>query len=451
MMFTAMAAFLAAHAALGAWMDDYPKVATAHALATLLAALGWALARQNQHRIALAAAYIMGAEVLWRMTDARIPYESAKFAIAGLFLIGLLRRGAQSIHGPAVLYLLLLAPSTLLTVAALPPGPAREQISFNLSGPLALGMSVLFFTGVHMTEPQFLKLLLAPLGPAVGIASIAIRRTITAETIQFTQESNYLTSGGFGPNQVSAVLGLGAFLALWLALRRRAQWSVRGLALLVMGALAAQGALTFSRGGLLTAGLAASVAVLFLVQEQGVRARILTLAPLAFAAGALWIAPRLNEFTGGALGTRLQDTRLESRTELALAELRVWGEHPLLGAGPGMAREARALPRTLAASHTEYTRLLAEHGLFGLGALLLLVLMVARRASQARSPAARAMVLSMMGWTLLYMSHSAMRLAAPGLLFGLAWASPRFRGPGLPTAAAEPEPALEPASSLLGD
>jgi hypothetical protein len=130
-----------------------------------------------------------------------------------------------------------------------------------------------------------------------------------------------------------------------------------------------------------------------------------------------------------------------------LAELRVWREHPLMGAGPGMAMGARALPRVLAASHTEYTRLLAEHGLFGLGALLLLGLMAARRVSQAKSPAARAMVFSMMGWSLLYMGHSAMRLAAPAFLFGLAWASPRFRQPTVVGAGVEPEPVLEPATA----
>jgi hypothetical protein len=445
-----MAAFLAAHVVLGVSMDDYPQAATAHPLAAMAAGLWWALTRRNQYRVALAAAYIMGGEVLWRMTDARIPYESAKLAIAGLFGIGLLRRGVRRINGPAALYLLLLAPSALLTAANLPLGLAREQISFNLAGPLALGLSVMFFTGVRMTEQQFLKLLLAPLGPAVGIASIAIRRTAAAQTIEFTQESNYLTSGGFGPNQVSAALGLGAFLALWLALRGRARWGGQAQALVVMGVLAAQSALTFSRGGLLTAGLASSVALLFLVRDRGVRARIVMLAPLACAAGALWIAPRLNEFTGGALGVRLQDTRIESRRELMVAELRVWREHPLLGAGPGMAREARATGQFLAASHTEYTRLLAEHGLLGFVALLMLGLLSARRASQARSGAARAMVLSMIAWSLVYMTHSATRLAAPAFLFGLAWASPWFRRPVLVESKQEPEPDLAPASSLGG-
>lgn len=442
-----VAIFFLAHVPLALWMDDSPDAATVHAAILLAAAFWWAVVKRSQHPVALAAAYIMGAEVLWRMTEARIFWETAKYAISALFFIALLRRGVKRINGWAVLYLALLLPSAILTLVELPLGDARDQLSFNLSGPLSLAMSVLFFTGVTMTARQFQRLLLAPIGPLAGVAAIAIRRTLRAEVITFTQESNIVTSGGFGPNQVAAVLGLGAFLALFFLLHARMRLSLRAIALATMTVFAIQSTLTFSRGGMMTAGAAAAAATLFLIQERRMRDRILQLAPVLFVAGSFWVAPRLDEFTGGALSARYHDTSLGSRGELFAAEMRVWREHPLFGAGPGMAKPARDAPGAPAAAHTEFSRLLAEHGLFGLAALLLLALMTAQRFSQALSPTARAMVLSMITWSMLFQVHSAMRLAAPGFLFGLAFANPMFRAPA-PAVAREQEGNLQEAASL---
>ncbi len=446
-----MVVFLLAHAPLAVWMIDNRDAATVHAVVVLVVSLWWAVAGRSQYRVALAAAYIMGAEVLWRMTDARIFWETAKYAISALFLIGVVRRRGRRINGQAALYLALLTPSVLLTVAELPLGAAREQISFNLSGPLALALSVLFFTGLTLTESRFQALLLAPLGPLLGVAAIAIRRTLSATAIHFTQESNIVTSGGFGPNQVAAVLGLGAFLALFYILhgRTRLPLSLRVMALASVAVLAIQSALTLSRGGVVTAGAAAALATVCLVQDRRIRGRLLQLAPLLFVAGAFVVTPRLDEFTGGALSARFRDTSVGSRRELFEAELRVWRDHPVFGAGPGMAKLAREASGVPAASHTELSRLLAEHGLFGLGALLLLALLAAQRFRQARTPMSRAMVLSMMGWSLLFMAHSAMRLAAPSFLFGLAFVNPRFRRP--PPVAAPLERAGElPEAAPLG-
>jgi uncharacterized membrane protein YjjB (DUF3815 family) len=62
---------------------------------------------------------------------------------------------------------------------------------------------------------------------------------------------------------------------------------------------------------------------------------------------------------------------------------------------------------------------LAEHGLFGLLALILLLVIPIRNLSRARSPADKAMVAAMAGWGLLYLLVNAMRLAAPSFLLGL--------------------------------
>jgi len=440
-----LALYLAVHVVLAIQMEEWREVATAHALVTFAVSLWWAAGGPSGHRVAFAGAYIVASEVLWRMTKAAIFWESAKYAITVLFGIWLLRRHRRTIPPQAMLYFVLLLPAVVVTLNQTPLAEARGQISFNLSGPLALAMCVLFFAGTTMTAREFQRLLLAPLGPLAGITTIAIQHTVTARVIEFTQESNRVTSGGFGPNQVAAALGLGALLALLVVLQPRARLSIRVIALVAMAVLTTQSALTLSRGGLIAAAAAGALAAWHLADDRRIRGQMLKLAPLVFAAAAWVIVPRLDAFTGGALSMRFRDTSPGLRLELVSGDLRIWRDNPVFGAGPGMARPLRSGASEPVAAHTEFTRLAAEHGLFGVLAAMLLIQMAWKRYRQARSPAAKALVASLTGWSLLFMLHSAMRLAAPSFLFGLAFASPVFRAAPVAAPAEEIEPELEPA------
>jgi hypothetical protein len=72
-------------------------------------------------------------------------------------------------------------------------------------------------------------------------------------------------------------------------------------------------------------------------------------------------------------------------------------------------------------AHTEQTRLLAEHGAFGIIALITVLAMAATRFLQTSSLMMRAFVSSMLFWVLLYMAANGMRIAAPSFVFGLAF------------------------------
>src|SRR5690606_11953405 len=99
--------------------------------------------------------------------------------------------------------------------------------------------------------------------------------------------------------------------------------------------------------------------------------------------------------------------------------LQVWAEHPLFGVGPGVAVEARKPLIGPAAAHTELTRLPAEHGIFGVVALFLLLLMAVRNIKRAQTPANKGIVAALIIWVFFFMLNSAIRLAAPAFLFGL--------------------------------
>jgi O-antigen ligase len=129
----------------------------------------------------------------------------------------------------------------------------------------------------------------------------------------------------------------------------------------------------------------------------------------------------LNAFTGGQLVERFKNPDLTGRDTIAEAELQLWLQKPILGNGVGMSMYSRgaASHADAPAAHTEYTRLLAEHGLLGAAALAVLLAMTAQAFLAATGPWAKATVAALAVWSFLFMAVASMRLVAPGFLLGL--------------------------------
>lgn len=416
--FFRVAVFFAAHAALGILMLRAHAISTVHAAAVLMLGLACALLSRSPVPAVFFAAYIAGAEVLWRITQAGVFWEFGKYAASTVLLAALWRLPRPRLHGSAILYMALLLPSVMITLAGMEFAEARQHISFNLSGPFALVVGVCFFSNVRLSSRDLFRTLTAFMGPVFSVATITLYGTLTATHLRFTNEGSAATSGGFGPNQVSSALGLGAFCAFFYLVQENRSRPLRLLLLAVLVVFAVQSAMTFSRGGLYVGGGAALLALWYLARKPQIRSRILLTAPLLAAVAAFAILPRLDTFTGGALSNRFRNTNLTHRDELLRDDVLIFLEHPLFGAGPGMERESR---RGLVA-HTEFSRLLSEHGLLGVAALLLLVDMALRRVKAAKSTTEKAHALSFVGWSFLYMAVNGMRLVAPSFTYALAWA-----------------------------
>lgn len=413
-------AFLALHVPLGIAAARGTALATGHALLTFGVALALAVLGRHRIHVAYAAAYIVGAEVLWRLTGAGVPWEFGKLAIASVLLVGIIR--APSVRGLPLpfLYVALLLPSALLTIQGRGLLGAREELSFNLAGPIALGVSAWFFAHLRMEREQLRRLCLAAVAPMLSVAALAAFGIVTAATIDFGTQSNVALSGGALPVQVSSVLGLGALLATLCAVVLRTSRGLQIMLMLVAIALAAQSALTFSRGGLYCAGGAAILAFVLLMRDAAARLRLVVAGVLLFAVANTVVFPRLNAFTGGALETRFRETSVTGRDRIVAADLEIFRQHPLLGVGPGRGpkERQRILGRAYVA-HTEYARLLAEHGALGILALATLVGLALRNVLRANDAPTRAFVVGLLGWSFLFMASDGMRLAAPSFLIGM--------------------------------
>lgn len=415
--------FLLVHVLIGVAVRTSPTFVAIHAGIVLLVCM-WAALRWSPVAVTCCAAYIVGAEVLWRMTEAPLPYEVGKYAVSLVFIVALVRMGRRATWRPdALIYFLLLLPSAALLFADrdLSARTLMMRLSFNLSGPLCLCISVWFLSQQEFRAKDLLKICISVLGPLLAIGVVTVIATQGATDLSFTDESNIITSGGFGPNQVSAVLGLGALVALLLTLNQNSGPGFRIIGAVLVLLLGTQSAMTFSRGGIYSAVLALLAGLPLLAGEQRVRRILLPLSLAITVAGAWVILPRLEEFTGGKLAERFGQMQTTNRGELIRDDIQVWLDHPLLGVGPGRVSDFRA--DIQGSGHTEYTRLLAEHGSLGLLALLMLVSMAMQALLKSGDRLSRGHRLIFLVWALLSMLHAAMRIAAFGFVFGLAQAA----------------------------
>lgn len=413
-------AFLLLHVPLALAFSAASVIAQIYLVAVMLIGFWYALVHPRLERVAYAGAYVIGSEVLWRMTGSNPFWETGKYAIAFLFFVALVRTDRLRGPFPIFVYFISLLPSLVLPMANVGNDAILGDISYYLSGPLALTISTWFFSQLKLNATQLQRLFTCLAAPTVGVGAITVSKVLTAQTVVFTNSSNFATSGGFGPNQVSAALGLGA-LIVFLAGMMNASGRIFKICCFALAlGLVTLSALTFSRTGFYTAALTSVIAAVFLIRERRLRFQMLVGMGLVILVGFFVVLPRLDVWTEGKLGKRLANTQLTGRDRIALGDLQIFLANPIFGIGPGQARDRRETDVGVTAAHTEFSRLLAEHGLFGLLALVMLVLLSVLHFRRARTPEAQALVAATISWSFLFMAVSAMRLAAPAFMYGLA-------------------------------
>jgi O-antigen ligase len=181
--------------------------------------------------------------------------------------------------------------------------------------------------------------------------------------------------------------------------------------------------LTFARGGVASVVVAVFLALVVLAPRfrRAWRPALPVILAFAVACGAILLV--VNTFSGGKLIARYDEKIFTRRDSIIGHDLDLFREHPLFGVGVGVAaterpREIRGEP-----AHTEFTRLLAEQGLFGAVALAAFLTIVVGAVWRARPLAPRAFAAALVGWSVTQMLHSATRIALVSYAVGLAIAA----------------------------
>jgi hypothetical protein len=311
----------------------------------------------------------------------------------------------------------LLMPSVVLVITRL-GFAAQAPLSFFMAGPFEMTIVAWFCWRLKLTIEEVRRLFLAAIAPIVGIAAVALFGIYTAKELTFGKSSNFLSSGGFGPNQVSATLGLGVLFGLMFIVLGHSRLVLKLFVLGLTLLFAAQSVLTFSRGGIYNVIGAAAAASIYLMRDSSTRQRFALMLVIVFVVGSYFIFPQLESLTNGKLTARFTNTDTSNRAQIAFDELRVFREYPILGVGPGGSDFVG-----VSTAHTEFTRLPAEHGVFGAIAVLLLLAAAVINLRKTKTMRGKAIVIALIAWGFMNMLNSAMRLAAPGFVIGLTFAT----------------------------
>jgi len=401
-------------------MKYVPGVATLHGLLVILACVAVGASGKTQHVLSMAA-YVAGCEVMWRSGDAAIPWESGKYLIILVLGLSILRRAKPPAALPFLYLAAIMVSMPLSFGAAAGLNHARKLILFNISGPLALFVVLWFVSGKRGWNIDRWKIFAIVLGPILGTAAVASFKLARATNVQFKMASSSFAAGGYGANQVASIMSLGILL-LFIALvaSRRAglmRWLLAGL----MFYLIAQTALTMSRSGLAMALGGAVILSLHYIRSRRNRTFLVLSAVVVLLLFNAVLLPFLQGFTGGVFLERFTDTELSNRDLIMRTDIKMFLETPLLGVGPGVGAMRRLQMLGVPyASHTEFTRMLAEHGILGLVGLAAMIIALYRLYRQIPDIDSRGIAGALLTWALLFLSVNGFRLATPAFAVLLA-------------------------------
>lgn len=417
------------HVGVGLLVFLFPFVSKIYGYAIFILGPLYIIKKQNKNNEALmVAAYVVGSEVFLRMTGGNPLYEISKYGVMVFIFIGMYFSGFSKGATPYWIFILLLIPGIVLTTFVLNFGTnIKNAIAFNISGPVCLAVASLYTFRRKIPLDQMNTILLC-----MGLSIVTCMTYLTfyapniRDVITSTQ-SSYETSGGFGPNQVATILGLGMFIFFSrIILESRTKYMFL-INLIVAMNISYRGIVTFSRGGMITGFLMIILLLFFLYSKSNFRGKVklnYLIVLVSVAMIATWTYTSFQ--TGGLIDKRYanqdaagrkKESQFTGREDVAQGEINVFLANPFFGVGVGKGVEVRKAETgdgTL--SHDEITRMLAEHGSLGIIGLLILFftplfLYIENKFNMY--------LLCFVAFWFLTINHAAMRTAAPAFVYSL--------------------------------
>lgn len=417
------------HVIVGSIIFVLPFVSKIYSLLILFIGYSYVIKSKNKNNeVLIVSAYIVGVEVLLRMTSGMYINEYGKYNIIILMFLGFVYSGFQKGSYIYFLFLFLLVPGVLYGVYTLNfDSDIRKAIAFNISGPTCLGFSAIYCFNRKISMNQIKNLFIAFGLPILSMTVYLIFYSPDLRSVITNTSSNHSTSGGFGPNQVSTILGFGIFIFFTIFYIFSETKRDKLITIAILITVVFRGLITFSRGGIYVGVIMIFLLVVisFIYLSSKARFKIfLMLFAGFFIAMAIW---SYSSYTTGGLidkryanqdaAGRVKKSRLTGRETLIESELRMFFENPLTGIGVGKNKEYREeLTGIESASHNEISRMLAEHGLLGVINLLILIFTPLIIYFQNKQ---NIFLWSFYIFWLLTINHAAMRLAAPAFVYAL--------------------------------
>ena len=379
--------------------------------------------------VLMGCAYFVGAEILFRMTKSSLAYEASKYIVILFSLMGMFYKGISSRAYPYFMFLICLIPSIFVASMLISyEANFRKNVLFVLSGPICLGMASLFCYEKKMSSKQLDDVLLYIILPLVSLTTYLFLYTPSIKEVLTGTGSNPATSGGFGPNQVATVLGLGMFLIGARLFVRSSKLGIKVLNIIIFVAMSFRAVVTFSRGGVITGLLCIAVFLVsyFFQSSWVIRGKLLKQLVLFMAVITITWVISSNQTMGlidkryankNALGEEKADVST-GRLTLFMEEIEGFIKSPFLGIGASGAKEERIREGEVGlTSHNEVSRILGEHGMMGI--IILGILIFAPLIYRSQNKRNYYFYAFLCFW-FATINHSSMRIAAPGFIYALA-------------------------------
>tara|TARA_R100001369_G_scaffold2859_1_gene9295 strand:+ start:78410 stop:79804 length:1395 start_codon:yes stop_codon:yes gene_type:complete len=380
-------------------------------------------------QVMIACCYIVGSEVLFRMTGGTFFYEAAKYLVILYILTGLFYNGISGTAYSYFIYLVLLVPSIIVAYVEIGyDSNLRTNVAFVLSGPVCLGLSALYLFDKKIKVADLLDVIKYLSLPIISMTIyLFLYNPSIKDTLRGTQ-SNFAASGGFGPNQVATILGLGMFALTVRLFMKSPNLFLKVFNIILLGIISYRGIVTFSRGGILTAIVMIAAFLYLLYKKSSGRQKgriVYSFFLLSILGVSVWVFS--SSQTGGLIDKRYanqdklgrgKEDLSTGRVDLFLDDLQGFIDNPFLGVGANGAKELRLKNGFgLKASHNEVSRLLSEHGLF---AIIILFILIVKPFLYRHTNKGNVFFFAFLGFWFATINHSAMRISASAFIYALA-------------------------------
>lgn len=373
--------------------------------------------------------YLASFEVFARLLGSSpfIPWELSKYLILLISFLNLffLKYQMKSFFG--FLLFLLLIPGIIIDSGN---NISLNQLAYNVLGPMSIACLLIIFEKDKITETNFNSFL-----KLIWFSSISLLIYVAIETpdiskLNFSLNANFQATGGFGSNQIATILGLGMFLSFYAWMNKLEFSGSHRIDGFFIFLFAYQGFLSFSRGGMLVGIFCILIYYLLLIRSDNYEGFIIKrkLKPATFfGIGLFFIFSSyfiINIFSEGNINyrylgeteTTLSGKKIKTlntittgRYEIMEGDLELWKENFIFGTGVGSSKLMRNNGLDRNASHNEFTRLLAEHGIFGFLYIFILLIFFFRLVFLKKRTVGNAIVVTLFMIGVGTMVHSGMR------------------------------------------
>ncbi len=390
--------------------------------------------------------YLVGFEVFARMANASpfIPYELGKYAIP-LFtiLVVVVRMKVKSLSRLGSFFVLFSLPSLFYLDF---DENFSKGVVFNFFGFLAMVCLIFYFDHERIefkTElKKMLEIILLPILSTVVFISI---KSPDLESFEYNLSALFGTTGGFSSNQVSNILGVGVFISfmyfVFFGSITKIKLFIFKDSILLSVYFLFRGLLTFSRGGMIGGVIPILVFLFFKdsILKWGGNIRISFFSIILIALGLGITIYAVNEISSNNLflrysgetagtisGNKEKDANsvTSGRIEIFENDLILFSMNPILGVGPGKSAIARKnLNLDDQNSHIEVSRMIAEHGIFGVFIALAFVFFPFFKVLSIQRLDIRYIVFTFFFIAVFTSFHSAMRNLITPFFYGLGCAN----------------------------